>query len=196
MLIRDGALELIADQFGPPMYKATASFKDWYEETAPTKYSVFAKFDELGQDEEWLRAAIRNVNSTFSDLGITEYDFPAEEIDEWEPIPLDKSDPTFQEMTGTLEVAVKAIEQDNGYAVSHPGERDHVVAQLKDFLTGLQKGVQVYWPQVKTHALDPLTRVIKRFGDAAVGIAAFAARQAIVDWIKANFAKALQWLFW
>jgi hypothetical protein len=41
---------------------------------------------------------------------------------------------------------------------------------------------------------DPLARVISRFGPAAVGVAASAAKAAMFDWLKKNFTKALDWM--
>jgi hypothetical protein len=178
------------------MYRASETFEHWLSDSASKKFPLFDKFREIGSDSDWLRAALRKLNKVYGELGITDNDFAVEAEDQWEPIPLDRSDPLLEAATEKLDVAIEAIESDNGYAIHHPGERDHVLAQLKIFADAVKTRTQVYWPQVKTYAIDPLTRVVKRFGDAAVGVAAFAARQAIVDWLKANFAKVIGWLFW
>jgi len=135
------------------------------------------------------------VNKQYDELDITQDDFNNNLVEaQWEPIPLDRRDERLSGATEALDAAIGAIETDNGYAVHAVAEREYVLSNLRSASKALKEQTQIYWMQVKVFALEPLGRIIKRFGPAAVGMAALAARQAIFDWLKANFAKALDWL--
>lgn len=114
---------------------------------------------------------------------------------EWEPIPLDRDDPKLQEATEKLDEAIKTIEGDNGYAANLPGEREYVLSHLKSFAQMLKTKAEVYGRQIKTDAIDPLTRVAKRFGTAMVGVAATSAKEALIEWLKAHWPRQVAWLF-
>jgi hypothetical protein len=66
-----------------------------------------------------------------------------------------------------------------------------VVSRLTAFSQALKEKSEVYWADVKANALEPLGRVVKRFGPAAVGVAAVAARNAITEWLKTNWSNFL-----
>lgn len=92
-----------------------------------------------------------------------------------------------------MDQAIEKIESSNGYAAEVPGERQYVLESLKTASKTLKENAQIYWMQLKVFVLEPLSRVIKRFGNAAEGVAASAARDAIHDWLKTAFSKALDW---
>ncbi len=192
----EGVLIRISDDFGPPIYRRSPQFAQWYEKEAPAQFPLFQKFKELNKNRDWLIEALSTVNKVANELKINAKDFQraSEEI-EWEPIPVQKSDPRLREVEENLEAAIDGIEADNGYAVNAPGEREYVLTSLKEFRDLLKTKTEIYWPQVKTYAIDPLTRVIRRFGDATVGILATAARQSLIEWLKIHLPKAIGWLF-
>jgi hypothetical protein len=191
ILVNAGAVEIIEDDFGPEIIKATGSLQKWWKET---ELPAFRKFAEV-VSWDWLKTAIKSVNDTYDRLKVTNDDFSIAVVDsQWEPIPLDRKDEKLQKATAELDKAIKAIESDNGYAASVPGERNYVVSRLKEMSAALKEKAEVVWPEVKANAIDPLGRVIKRFGPAAVGVAALAARKAIVEWLKANWSRFLELL--
>jgi hypothetical protein len=142
---------------------------------------------------EWLRQSIIAVNNRAWQLSLSETDFQNEVPDQWEPIPIDRSDPLFQKAERDVENALEEIESSNGYAATAPNERNYVVDQLSNFVRYLKNEGQIQWMQIKVFALEPLARVIERFGNAAVGLAANAAKQAILDWLKKCATKIFDW---
>jgi hypothetical protein len=193
ILARHNVVDLIPDDFGPTLFQPKENIADWLE-SQQNPIPLFRKFNSLG-NTEWLRRAIRSVNDTYDRLKIQYSDFSQDTIDvQWEPIPLNRSDPALAKAAQDLQNAITSIEQDNGYAANAPGEREYVLSSLKDFQKAIVERSEIYWLQVKTFALEPLARVVKRFGSAAVGIAASAARESIVDWLKTVFSKVVDWL--
>jgi len=191
ILSTSDGLEVIRDDFGPTLYQMRGDFNAWVTVLA-VKYPVFEKFGVVSKP--WLRSALRSVNDSFDELKLTPDDFEARDS-VWEPIPLNRSDDTLVAATAAVDAAIDAAESDNGYAVHAPGEREYVVSSLKSFSDILKNKAQVTALQIKTFAIEPLTRLIRRFGPAALGVTADAAKQAIFEWLKANFAKAISWLF-
>ncbi len=191
-LLRHGVIEVVPDDFGPTLYRPQPSIDEWLQKTAPTLYPWYPKFSAAG--DPWLKAAMRNINNQYALLRLRDEDFDSAEEAEWEPIPVDLNDPALIEAIKAVDKAVVAIEGDNGYAVHAEGERSYVLASLKDFQRTLKERTVIYARQVKALVVDPLGRVIGRFGNAAVGLAASAAREAIFDWIKTHAAKLLSLL--
>jgi hypothetical protein len=193
-LYENQALEIVPDDFGPTLYKASGTLAGWIENVAPDKFPLFRKYRDSGS-RSWLRSALSAVNSQYDELEVMSDDFADNVIEvKWEPIPLDRADKQLQTATKAVDSAIQAIESDNGYAVNVPRERDYVLSNLKTIQNALKEKTQIYWIELKTFGIDPLTKVIKRFGPAAVGIAALAARKALFEWLKTNFSKALDWM--
>jgi hypothetical protein len=188
-------IQIIEDDFGPTLYKSSVKQLDeWLRGAARDKFPLFQKFYEH-QNRVWLLEAVTNVNRTYEQLGVTSSDFDEAKVEtQWEPIPLDRSDEKLQAATKAIDDAIENIEADNGYAVHAPGEREYVLSNLKTMSKMLKEQTQIYWMQVKTFGIDPLTRVATRFGRGAVGVVASAAKDAIIDWLKDNFAQFLNWL--
>jgi hypothetical protein len=183
-------IEVIPDDFGPAIYKPKESLSQWIVET---NLSAFQKYTQI-RSMAWVRDAVRSVNETADRLAVEDTDFEPAILDQqWEPIPLDRNDEKLKEVTKALDDAISSIEADNGYAANVPAEREYVLTNLKDFRKAVKEKTELYWPQIKANALAPLGRVIKRFGPAAVGVAAVAARTAIIEWVKANWPKFLDW---
>src|SRR5579872_4206582 len=131
-----GAITIIDDPFGPPIWQKTATLADVGEQLGNSPTSVFFKARAYGDPRSWLRAALKNLNHVADELKISSEDFPnnarataslaeftleatAEvRADEWSPITIDQTDPTVADATKQLNAATEAIEQDNGYAVT------------------------------------------------------------------------------
>jgi hypothetical protein len=193
-LVQHGVLTVSADSFGPTLYKRTETFSRWWDSDAKQQYQIVSKIHSMADPKDWLRTAVRRVNETYHNLGIQDADFELDATEaEWEPIPLDRDDQRLKKVIDAVDSAVVAIEGDNGYPVVAPGEREYVVENLKRFQTILRESTQILWIQVKQYGLEPLTKVIKRFGEAATGVAAAAAKQALLDYLKRNFTKILDW---
>jgi hypothetical protein len=185
-----GVIEVVPDDFGPTLYRYLDGFVPWFREDAGTLYPVFRKYHG-GGGNYWLIPALQQVNEAASNLDVTASDFASAVEAEWEPIPIDREDERLKIAADAVDQAIKEIEADNGYAVHAPAEREYVLTNLKSFRVALQERAEVYWTFVKTFGIDPLSQVVKRFGPAAVGVAAQAARAAVFDWLKANCAKLL-----
>jgi hypothetical protein len=54
---------------------------------------------------------------------------------EWEPLPIDRETPEYEEAVEATEEAAQVVEQDNGYPANEPEERNQIVDSLK---VGLQ----------------------------------------------------------
>jgi hypothetical protein len=195
LLSDEGALTVIKDDFGEDLFAPSNTLYRWYRDLAPQRFSLFRKLWMVGDKKAWLLSAVQKVNEQYDNLKMKAEDFAPFNVEtEWEPIPLDRSDESLQSATEGVDAAIEAIEGDNGYAVHAPRERKYVLFNLKNFSKVLKEQSQIYWMQLRTFALEPLARVIKRFGPAATGVVASAAKAAILDWLKKNFAKALDWL--
>ena len=167
-------------------------FSEWFKNESVKEYTLFAKFSSIGLNKNWLLSAIRNVNNTYDILKIKNDDFNGEVAEtQWEPIPLDRSNEKLEKFVSSLDTAIREIEADNGYAVHAPGEREYVLSALKTGKEAIASGSQTYLGQLKSLVVDPLSRVIWRFGGAAVGVAATAAKDALLDWLKEVFEKGL-----
>jgi hypothetical protein len=190
MLSAAGVIEVIPDDFGPTIIKPKEGLAQWIGET---DFAAFRKYSEI-KSWSWLRSTIKAVNDSADRLNIEDADFEPAVVDtQWEPIPLDRADQKLQETTRALDDAIESIEGDNGYAANVPAEREYVLSKLKRTSSDLKEKTILYWPEVKANALEPLGRVIKRFGPAAVGVAALAARTAIIEWIKTNWPRFMDW---
>jgi hypothetical protein len=152
------AISVIEDAFGPTIWQKTESLDRLADQLENSPESVFFRARVSGDPKSWLYAALQSVNLTAGELQITSADFAAEAVadftarafekaaetdppDEWAPITIDQSDPVVAEATKQLNAAAEAIEQDNGYSVTHPQERDAVVLNLKGGLEKLKSGV-------------------------------------------------------
>jgi hypothetical protein len=184
MLVRDGGVIEIADDFGPTVYKAIDNFEGWLWTDAADKYPLFKRF-KSGVDKEWLVSAIKSIDEKFKELAIDNDDLDPILIEEqWAPIPLDRSSDSLKAAEAALEGAIREIEADNGYAVQAPSEREYVLSNLKGMARFFEQESSIYWAQIKTYALEPLSVACRRFGDGATGLAIAAARSEIINWIK------------
>lgn len=189
ILEKAGVIHVMEDDFGPTLYTATEALPTWIER-AP--YAPFTKFQASGESVAWVVEAIETVNFAYNRHNLAPGDFEGtDEEAQWEPLPLDRSDPLLISAHEALETSIGQIEADNGYAVHAAGERSYVLSSLKAVQKTLREEAQITAMHVKTFALEPLGRVATRFGQAAVGIGAAAARAALTDWLKSILIKMI-----
>jgi hypothetical protein len=195
-LSRLGVIEIQTDVFAPTLYRASRTFDEWWRsnETAE-QFHLIGRLNSLFPDDRagFLHDALRSVNQAAWQVSPKTEDFEMGPPDEWEPIPIDRQNPAFREVQRTLEIAVREIESNNGYASAAPEERNYVVSQLTRLRDALKTETRVQWMVIKTFGIDPLAIVVKRFGKAVVGIAAAAASQALQEWLKKAATKAIEW---
>jgi hypothetical protein len=196
LLARLGCVEIIQDDFGPTAYGPSARLRKWFDHDPHDDLPLFKKYRGF-HDVDWLAQALDGVNQTYFDLGVSDADFARELTEtQWEPIPLDRGDEALISARGALDEAIRQIEQDNGYAVTVPGEREYVLDNLKRASTILKEQSLIYVMQLRAYVIEPLRLVIRRFGPAAVGLAANVAREAFKDWLKKNYLHLLDKFPW
>jgi len=189
LLAEYGIVVIRTDPFGPPIYMTNnevdrVSAVDEaglraFRENSPLmrKFEAIQPYYRRG----WLNQALGNLNQEYVALGVGEEDFANPDA-EWEPLAIERPDADLDAAVAAIDEAVSVVEADNGYAVHAAGERAYVASTLKGFSDTLKTGSWVSVGQLRLSALVPLGKVIKRFGESVVGVAAATARQAIIAW--------------
>jgi hypothetical protein len=194
-LVEKGILEVIRDDFGPPLYRKTDAFEaQWKEiknksqpDTPAFKYNL----DPNG--EVWLTTAMQAVNKALKEQDIKPEEFGKPDA-EWEPLPVERTNAKLKKATEELEKTIEAAEADNGYAANLPEEKAFVVENLKNAVEKLKTENSISYAYLKRKAIDALDTLIRRFGKASLGLVAQSARAALFDWLKEIGGKALHWL--
>jgi hypothetical protein len=112
--------------------------------------------------------------------------FSAQELmdsDEWTPLEIDRTDVAYLEAVDSVEEAIEAIRQDNGFAVTRPRERDGIMKTLQEGLVWLKEKAPSK-SILQTMLISPLRWVYSVFGNALVGEAAKKAAQKVVDFLS------------
>lgn len=187
-----GMIEVILDDFGPPIYEPTPTFEALLTQLERDQALPFYRLHRMGN--AWLKQALETVNSTYDELKISKRDFESKG-DEWEPIPLERSDPQLARTIGAIDETVELLRGDNGYGGAAPEEKEYVIEGLSAVAKRLKEGSSVSVPYLRRYAIEPLQLLIRRFGGAMIGIAATGAREAIVEFVKQHAAKILTFLF-
>lgn len=190
LLVDSNMLEVLPDDFGPPLYSKSSGFENGWERFSADKILPFYKYNFEGVKGTWLLAALTNVNAQYDILGITPDDFADLDI-EWEPLPLDREEPKLQAVIETLDTAIEEIRSDNGYAASFPEERAYVLDSLSMASGRFKNGTTMSLGYLRKHALEPLKTLTVRFIGSAREIAITAAKAALIDWLKANGVKMI-----
>lgn len=185
-----GMIEPILDDFGPPIYAVADAFNDMWTELTDDPDLPFHKYVRIREPDRWLRGALANLNSTYEKLHITDADFENPESD-WQPLALDRSDPELQAVADALDDVIEQVRGDNGYAATVPEERNYVLAALSSTAKTLKESASTSVLYLNTFALEPLTKLIQRFKGAAIAIAAAAAKDALIEFLKQHGVKIL-----
>ena len=108
-------------------------------------------------------------------------------------ITISQSAPEVANAVKELQAATEAVETDNGYAVTHPQERDLVVSDLKGGLEKLKsETVSVGWIR---RTLGALKIASGRFANTIKGQTIDGAMLAIKEFVKAHMSAALEQLW-
>lgn len=91
--------------------------------------------------------------------------------DEWTPLEIDRTDTDYLEAVDSVEEAIEAIRQDNGFAATRPLEREGVLRVLQEGLVWLKEKIPTQ-SILQTMLISPLRWVSSIFGNAVVGEAA------------------------
>jgi hypothetical protein len=105
------------------------------------------------------------------------------EADEWTPLEIERSDPAYLDAVNSVEEAIEAIRQDNGFAATRPQEREGILQTLQEGLVWLKDKVPTQ-SIIQTMLVAPLRWVWSHFGNAFVGEAAKKAAQKLVDFLS------------
>jgi hypothetical protein len=158
------------------------------------------KYESLGSAKDaWLDSALVSVldgfeidelNEILSEISLTksqdEQNAPTASDEDWSPIPLDRNDLKQTKAVEALEKIVEELRGDNGYAATNPEEKAYVQDKLLAVTKRLKDETQISWMYLSEFAFKPLGILIRRFGGAAVGIAATAAKESLVSWLKSR----------
>jgi hypothetical protein len=208
LMQQHGAIRVIQDPFGPTIWQKTDYLDELSERLESSPVSVFFRAKASGDPKSWLFAALQKLNLTADELRVTSDDFAAEAVadftartykakeepvDEWAPITIDQANPAVAEATKQLNAATDAIEQDNGYSVTHPQERDAVVQDLKGGLEKLKSGVvSLGWLRRTAIALRTAS---VRFANTVKGQTIDGAMLALKEVVKSHLSHALEYLW-
>lgn len=102
--------------------------------------------------------------------------------DQWEPLPIDRSTPTYEKMIVASEAAIREVEKNNGYAASAPEERAGVLSAMKGTLQAIKEG----FPSrslIISGLLKPLKFLAEKFSTLSMGEFAKRAIEALVNWL-------------
>jgi hypothetical protein len=192
-VVDSGLVTVVQDDFADPYLTKADHFYDNWQKLVDIPQSPYQRFFEAPDKSIWLRSAIRNLNDALRNHKITADDWNNPNL-EWAPLPVERANPKLQEAIEKLDDTIRAIDADNGYNATLPAEKEYVVENLKDAATKLKKDDTISYGYLKRKVLDNLTIVMNRFGQAAVGLAAQASRDAILAWLKEIGLKVLHWL--
>ena len=174
----DHALVRAAFSMGPTdMGKSAAISTDGIEEA---EYLI----SELDEEEYLHRDEFDRTSDRVSSTSPPNLSGQTEESsqDVWEPLPINRTQPAYEEAVSAFESAVGVIEGDNGYAVTEPDERNQIVWSIKEGLRAL-KELTPSRAQIRSMIVGPLQYVSKKFVDTAMGIAARDALLKLGEWL-------------
>jgi hypothetical protein len=134
----------------------------------------FEKFGEAWLDKHSIGARDIDESGKSSEFGLQE--------DEWEPLPIDRESPDYEEAIGTLDEAIGIVAGNNGYAESEPDERNNILFSLRQGQTALTER-QPSKAQINALVLQPLYFLARKFSESAMGEIAKIAATKIVAWL-------------
>ena len=103
--------------------------------------------------------------------------------DAWEPLPVDYDSVDAPVAIDSLEAAAEAINNDNGYAVSHLAERATVVASIRSAVGYMRVRGEYTRIYFKYSVVEPLLKAASRLGASAAGKTVEAAIKGVQKWI-------------
>jgi hypothetical protein len=198
-MVKRDLLHVQEDDFGPPLYSEADFANTTWDAIREEPGSLYSRYMSVpaSQRHEWLTEALMNVNIEFMRLELKESDFEedADADDIWEPLPIDRSSEDVQEVIKAIDNTAELVRKDNGYNSSVPQERAHVLDALNSASRTLKEEKATSVPYIRTYVLDPLQRLINRFGPAGIGVAAKLAKDVLYTWLKNLGVSGLASLF-
>jgi hypothetical protein len=192
-LLQKGVIRLVPDPFGPPIIVTSPDFDDKYDQLSRDYNYPLYKYGMTADGDSWLRDALKKLDEDYSQLDIAEADFDTPD-EEWQPLPLERDDPQLQKAIAAVDDVAEKVRADNGYAANLPGEREYVLDGLSALSKRLKEASTISVAYLREFAFAPLSKVLRRFKDAAIGLAASAAKEALKDWLKRKGIAFLDWL--
>jgi hypothetical protein len=193
--IEQELVRIIRDPFGPVVIVAHEEIYENWKKLQESGDLPFRNYGLAPDKREWLQSALVTVNNTYRTLGMESTDFEEKAGDEWEPLPLDRNNEKVKEVLQRVDETIEQVRADNGYAVSAPEERAYVLDGLTTFRHKLDEATSISYGYIKKYGLEPLRTLSVRFGKAAIGIGAAAAKEAIIFWLKELGVKLLEMMF-
>ena len=182
-LVEQDLISAVEDAFGPTIYRTTSQHYSLLSVLRQNPDLPFGKFADLSDGDVWLNNALLKVNREFVELGLTPADF-LHPHNEWQPLPLDRSEPALQQTIDALDRVVDELRADNEYAVAVPEERSYVLAGLASAQTELTQAPVTSLPFLKRYLFHPVGLLYRRFRSGTLSVALEALKGTIVDFLK------------
>lgn len=97
--------------------------------------------------------------------------------DLWQPLPIDRGNPEFEETLEGLEKAIREIAADNGFSSTLPEERDNFVEHANATLKSVKEG-KATRGQIKQNFIAASQWIALKFAGTGLGVAA----KALINW--------------
>jgi hypothetical protein len=178
-----GMIEALFDDFGPPIFRATAELSAQFDALTEDPALPFRKFQAVDNKRDWLERASTKLNETYDELEMSAQEFQVD-VDEWSPIPLDRDDPNLMRAIEVLDEMVAQAEADNGYAATYPEERRYVIDSLKTGAAALKNERTTSASYLRRFVFDPLGRLLLRFGETALALSIQTLKEAFKEYLK------------
>ncbi len=140
--------------------------------------SEFSKVQDLrGVDQavDWLKQILNKgaketvIENNAKDLIETGKEQPSLDADDtWEPLPLDRSSPEFEETITGIEEKIREIGADNGFSSTYPDERNNIINHAKATLESAKEG-KVTKDQIIKNLVSAGKWVGDKFAGSALG---------------------------
>jgi hypothetical protein len=183
LLVAKEVVEVIHDDFGPSLFAPMPDFRANVAALRQDRLTPFYRAGLAGFSKDWITEALQNLARSEKELGITDEDFD-KPGSEWQPIPLDRSEPELQATINAVDAVVEAVRADNGYAATLPEERSYVLDGLAVLTKRLKDATTISAPFIRAYGIDPITRLARRFGGTAIELLVAAAKEALKEWLK------------
>jgi hypothetical protein len=181
----------ITDEFAPRIVIQHPNFFENLSNLRSQEDTVFGRYALAGEGRvTWLLQALSKIKTQLEEgkeeEGEKRRKNGLSDTDSWEPIPLDRNDPSQELATKALDRIIEELRGDNGYATEHPEEKAFVQDKLFAVSKRFKEQTQISWMYLREFAFVPLTMLMKRFGGAAIGVAAATCKDVLTSWLKSK----------
>jgi hypothetical protein len=153
-LIEKGLIEIISDEFGPPIISISQDFYNLWEKLQKDRQYPFYKYALAGDGDGWVHEALQALDREYNSLEITDEDFDAPPEQEWEPLPIDRRDPNLKAVIDKIDETYEQVRSDNGYAAHVPEERAYVLDSLGLAVSKLKEASTISFPYLRRYAIE------------------------------------------